>query len=241
LNQLSAQNTDNKKIIYLKGILHSLETGRPVPFAHIIDLNNRSITISDTSGQFSLTILKGDTLRFSSIGFDPYYFSLSDSTMNSEEYSTVFQLLTRDYDLGEVDVYRMRWAEFTFEFLNTETEANETGEKIKKLVFTDAIQKDLQDIKLSQTAGVLLAFDVPSWKTRSRAKVKEMEDHDQLQKLIEVKYNEKLVYAITGLKDKELRNFIDFCNLDPVYIINSTDYEIVNRIKSLYSSFKHQY
>ncbi len=234
----NAQKTDHKKIMFLTGTVRSIETNRPIAFAHVIDINNRSVTVTDTMGVFGLTILKGDTLRISSIGFDIYYFSLADSSVTEDEYSINIEMFVRSYNLSEVNIYRMRWAEFEFEFLNTELEENETGDKLNKTVFTDFFREELQHIKLSQSAGVLLAFDVPNWKSRSRAKVKKMEEEDEFQKLIDAKYNEKLVSKITGLNNTELVDFINFCRLDPIYIINTTDYEIVNRIKSLYHTYK---
>ncbi len=233
-----SQNKDYKKIVTLKGKIESLETLKAVAFAHIIDINNRSVTVSDTLGIFSLTVLKGDTLRISSIGFEPYLLSLADSVVEGDDFYVKIEMLTRSYNLSEIDVYRMRWAEFEFEFMNASVVSNETGEKIKQLVFNKELAEDLQHLKLSQSFGVLLAFDMPSWKSRSRNKVNQMEEEDNLQKLIDAKYNEELVSKITGLNGQALKSFINFCKLDPIYIINSTDYEIVSRVKSLYKSYR---
>ncbi len=237
INQLEAQQ-NLKKIIYIRGKIISSETRQSVAFAHVINLNSRMVTVSDTSGSFSMTILKGDTLRISSIGFTPYYLSLTDSVTNSDEYSVKIEILTKNYTLSEIDIYRLRWAEFEFEFLNTEVEKNETSEKLQKLVFTDILEQDLQHTKLAQSAGVLLAFDMPSWKSRSRQKVKKMEDKDKFQAIIEQKYNEEIVAKITGLEGNELQKFLDYCHLTPLYIINTSDYELITRIKSILNSYR---
>lgn len=231
---------DLKKIVYLQGKIVSELDNKSVAFAHVINISSRMVTVSDTSGEFSMTILKGDTLRISSIGFEPYYMSLIDSTVSGDDKQVTIVMKNRNYNLSEIDVYRLRWAEFEFEFLNTEVEKNETGDKLKKLVFTDILEQDLKHTKLAQSAGVLLAFDMPSWKSRSRKKVQKMEKKDELQALVEQKFNEEVVGQISGLKGNELKQFIDYCQLDPIYIINVSDYELLTRIKFLLKQYKNR-
>ncbi|MCB0502814.1 MAG: carboxypeptidase-like regulatory domain-containing protein, partial [Bacteroidetes bacterium] len=60
----------NDNLVQLSGIV--LQAGSdsiPIPYAHIVNLRNNRGTITDADGIFVFTTQKGDTIQFSSIGY----------------------------------------------------------------------------------------------------------------------------------------------------------------------------
>lgn len=66
----------------LKGVIIDSETNKPVPFVNIGVLDKNIGTVSDIKGKFSLTLKESETVRFSSIGYEPFAKSFSTDALN---------------------------------------------------------------------------------------------------------------------------------------------------------------
>lgn len=90
---LSAQGND-EDLIQFSGVLLSSDSLNPVPFAHVIIAKSRRGTISDYYGFFSFVARKGDTVRFTAVGYKSAFYFIPD-TLTTDRYSLI-QLMTRD-------------------------------------------------------------------------------------------------------------------------------------------------
>jgi iron complex outermembrane receptor protein len=61
---LTAQN------ITAKGKIHDVATGRPIESATVSAKGSRNGTTTDNTGQFSLSVPRGETLEISFVGFE---------------------------------------------------------------------------------------------------------------------------------------------------------------------------
>jgi len=91
-------------LIQFSGILVSNDSIEPVPYARIIDLNRRTGTVADAYGYFSFVAQKGDSIRFSSIGYKDSYFYISD-TLKQSKYSLIHIMEADTIYLKEAVVY----------------------------------------------------------------------------------------------------------------------------------------
>lgn len=89
----------------------------PIPYANILVVGKGRGTYSEFNGFFSLVVEKGDTIRFSAIGYETVNFAIKD-TLSDDRYSLV-QLMTRDdVNLPEAIVFPWPSREhFKLEFL----------------------------------------------------------------------------------------------------------------------------
>ncbi len=70
LISVSTTKAQNDTLIQLAGIIVEAENdSMPLPYAHVINANTNRGTISDAEGIFTITGYVGDTIEFSSIGF----------------------------------------------------------------------------------------------------------------------------------------------------------------------------
>lgn len=105
-------------LIQFTGVVVSNDSVNPVPFVHIIDLSRHSGTVSDYFGYFSFVAQKGDTIRFTSIGYKNSYFYIPD-TLTGNKYSLIHVMHTDTILLDEAKIYPWPSKEqFAKEFVN---------------------------------------------------------------------------------------------------------------------------
>jgi hypothetical protein len=122
LFQVSAKGQQNdqqksERLIQLTGRLFD-ELMHPLPYAHILVLNNYKGTITDNQGKFSFVTQENDTIMFSSVGFRRKNLIIPDTL--SEPFINLDIVLDRDtIMIGEVEIYPWKsYEEFKEAFLN---------------------------------------------------------------------------------------------------------------------------
>jgi hypothetical protein len=102
-NLAHGQKAD-QDLIQFSGIVISNDSLNPVPFASILIENNRRGTVSDIYGYFSFVAQKGDSVRFSAIGYRKARFVIPD-TLTTSRYSLIQILEVDTVMLREATVY----------------------------------------------------------------------------------------------------------------------------------------
>jgi hypothetical protein len=107
----------SEKLVQLTGRLFD-ELLQPLPYAHILILNNYKGTISDKQGKFTLVTQVYDTIMFSSVGYRRKNVFIPDTL--SEPFFNLEITLDRDtIMIGEVEIYPWKsYEEFKEAFLN---------------------------------------------------------------------------------------------------------------------------
>ncbi len=120
LQQVRAQNeTRRDSVIQLFGVVMTSDSLRAVPAASVIVMGKGRGTITNNDGVFSIVVLKGDHILFSSIGFkDKSIFIPRDLT---ETQYSVIQLLVSDTNYLPATILKPRPTREQFErdFANT--------------------------------------------------------------------------------------------------------------------------
>ncbi len=120
LQQVKAQNeTRRDSVIQLFGVVMTSDSLRAVPAASVIVMGKGRGTITNNDGVFSIVVLKGDHILFSSIGFkDKSIYIPKDLT---ETQYSVIQLLVSDTNYLPATILKPRPTREQFErdFANT--------------------------------------------------------------------------------------------------------------------------
>ena len=120
LQQVRAQNENRRdSVIQLFGVVMTSDSLRAVPAASVIVMGKGRGTITNNDGVFSIVVLKGDHILFSSIGFkDKSIFIPRDLT---ETQYSVIQLLVSDTNYLPATILKPRPTREQFErdFANT--------------------------------------------------------------------------------------------------------------------------
>jgi hypothetical protein len=100
----TAAQSDEFKLVQLSGVVVSEDSLEAVPFTTIRIKNSSHGTISDVYGYFSLVAAMGDTIQFSSIGYQSTEFEVPD-TLSGNRYSMIQILVSDTVLLKEYTVY----------------------------------------------------------------------------------------------------------------------------------------
>lgn len=116
----SQNKKDKINTVQITGITVSSDSLKPVPFANVLIKGNYTGTLSDHSGFYSIVAKTGDTLIFSSIGYQNMEYVIPD-TLDNKQYSLI-QIMDMDtVNLPEalIEVWPS-YEQFKQAFLSTE-------------------------------------------------------------------------------------------------------------------------
>jgi hypothetical protein len=122
----AAQNQPQRQdsVVQLYGVVMSADSLRGLDATSVIVEGTGRGTITNDQGVFSIVVLKGNTIRFSSIGFKDKTIKIPD-TLKGNQYS-VIQLMVNDTAYLPATILRPRpsRAQFERDFVNTNVPAD---------------------------------------------------------------------------------------------------------------------
>jgi hypothetical protein len=124
MNTLGAQSRQDS-VVQLYGVIMTADSLRGIPSVSVIVENKGRGTISNETGVFSIPVLKGDLIRFSSIGFKDQLISIPKDIVGNQ-YS-VIQLMVTDTNYLPATILKPRPSRSQFErdFVNADIPADQ--------------------------------------------------------------------------------------------------------------------
>lgn len=235
MSALQGQNKEKGREVIFRGRVTAESTDKPIAFATVVKTAYSVGTISDTLGYFALPLRIGELVKISAIGFIPEYVYVRDSMVRQGTYFKNIKLQTEYYKLAEINIYDIRWQEFKKTILEMEIPDNR-AEIINEWV-NSALSEDFVSGLRATTPGI--PINLRSKYDKQRILVAHLESDKERQR----KANRKVYYLAnryTGLKDKELMRFVNFCRFSTDYILSNNDYDITIRIKRIYQIYLRQ-
>lgn len=95
---------ENEDLIQFSGVAVTADSLLPVPFATVMIKNTSYGTTTDFYGYFSFVARKGDTLQFSSVGYQKSDYIIPD-TLQGNRYSLIHTMLRDTVNLETVNIY----------------------------------------------------------------------------------------------------------------------------------------
>jgi len=122
---LFAQNNQQDSVVQLYGIVMTADSLQAIPRASVIVEDKLRGTFTNDQGVFSIVVLKGDLIRFSSIGFKDREITIP-TNLQGNQYS-VIQLMVSDTAYLQATILRPRptRAQFERDFVNTDVPADQ--------------------------------------------------------------------------------------------------------------------
>jgi hypothetical protein len=235
-DKINAQNLspgENSKVNLIRGRVINTENN-PVVFAHVVNIHRNYATITDSTGYFKMPVMQKDTIRITAIGFYTRFIEITNQMLINDTLIQNFKLEKRTYDLPTVNIYELRWQVFKSEFMETKVEEDETAKRISNwmanLVPSDELRMIFQGAR-----GPGFSINYKSKSEKSKIKVAKME---RKYAIIAPKFNDKLITNLTGLQGKEIYKFLQYCNFSEEFLIQSTEYEIIEQILTRWEEYK---
>ncbi len=220
-------------IVMMHGQLRDVEDGKPLPYAHILNPRFGKATVSDTLGFFTIPMRKSDTLLITAIGYEDLYFTLP-SFWPANTYSGVLYVQEKVHNIEGVTVHGLgTYDQFKQKVLSLNLSDDKTLEMqsyYNKILTEEAIKYQ------AVTTGFSFSLRTPE--ERSLRKLQKVLAEQKIEDQINAKYNKAIVSRLTGLKGKELEDFMHYCQIPRDFILNSPEYDILARIKDAYDNYK---
>ncbi len=226
---------DTLSIVHFRVI--NANTREPVERAYVLNLSYNWGSISDLLGYSYLPIRFGDKLKISAIG----YYTEELVCVGQFKADSAFyeiRLKPRVYELNEVKITKFstydRFLRGVINLKIPKTREDKQLEVIEKYMFGVVKGMDLKSTP-PMASGISFGKD---WYSKQNEKLLEQLAKEKARRVIEGKFNPGLVQKLTGLRDKELYEFIGYLNFDDEFLLQATDYEIHQKIMEKYNAFK---
>ncbi len=240
---LKAQDNSSNISLSVEGFITNTE-GKSIEKIHIVDISGNRGTTSNLEGQFRIIAFPGDTIRFTGVGYIPYRYHVS-----TDRQSPVIPLhIVMKSDtimITGINIYP--WP------------ADAAALKAAILAMDDQTP-GIPDLKLNnpnyKAAGTLpgnppsyipgmanpgltytikgpitALYDAFSKEGKSRRKYEELVKADQKRVIAAQRYNADVVKLITHFTtDKEIQDFMLYCNLSVDFIISSSEYDLYKAV-----------
>jgi hypothetical protein len=233
-----AQQAGEDKV-QLSGYILNNEDSAPIPGVHVMNNRSRIGTISDEKGFFSMAMNRADTILFSAVGYQTHTLVL-DASARAASQLVQIKLSPRTYELQEVDVRAIPTEDnFKKDFLSLKLpdEPQLALPSVKGLKLAEGIYT-------IPTGGIAISgpfsflYNQFSQQAREIKRANIVFKSDARKKIYDSKFNAQIVGRVTGLKDKELEEFMKYCKLSESQALEANnDYEIVVAINDCYKSF----
>ncbi|MDA3879794.1 MAG: carboxypeptidase-like regulatory domain-containing protein [Prolixibacteraceae bacterium] len=217
-------------LVTIKGVVSDIESGEPIPYAHVINPRNHSGTITNADGFFSMTMLTEDTLVIRAIGFIEQDFNINEFPPK-ELYEVILKPVR--YLIGEVTV-------------------NEEYKLGKKLGLPQAkpldIPVELRGSDFNEKPPWYAAFVNPigvlyyhtgKEEKRKRETLKTIKNNEEWLKFSK-HHNLETIEELTGLKGIEADKFMLYCNINNKLPHFASQMEIEFQIMDLYFKYKSE-
>lgn len=236
---LPAKDMRIKRIVILLGLLSSafaqgqMLTGwvidqkeqMVIPQTHVINKTTMDGKLSDENGFFEIAIQLGDTIVFSNIAYQYYYFVYQDTNQPLQE--VLIEMKEQNYLLDEVSV-------FAYE-LTTNKPKEMTLQKPRVPNNDELRQQKPIQASISNPAEFL--YNLFGSKPRELRKLAALQKADAYRKKLEQSNNRTSVKQLTGLSEEELEAFMFYCKFAPVRIRTMNDYEYLKSLQRCYRQY----
>lgn len=206
---------------------------QPLSFATVTNLTTETGVISDEDGFFYLTFEREDTIRISSVGFEPALLYFGD-TAQANNYDLQIRMSEKTYELENVTVFAFKDEEsFKRAVLSLDI-----SEEDPEIVIPGSYEGPRRDPKASPLNPVSYVFERFSRRAKYERQARQAQQDYQHRKQLARKYNRDMVGEITGLTDGELDEFMIFCRFENDFVERSSQYDLILAINQCYDNFK---
>ncbi len=239
-----AQVNLSSKSVLVEGFI-SNSGGKYIENVHVVDISGNRGTTSNWEGQFRIIAFPGDTIRFTCVGYIPFRVHVPFERQTPVvPLHIVLQVDT--LQISGVNIYP--WPADARALKEALLAMEDQTPKVPDLKLNDPLYKasDLPtgsppSPNLPGMSNPGLTYSIPgpitalynafSKTAKSQRKFESLVNDDQKKIVAASRYNPQVIRQITSFRsDKEIQDFMLYCNLSVDFIISSTEYNLYKAI-----------
>ncbi len=228
----------------LRGTVYSASDSVRVPFATILNQTRSTGVSTNINGEFFLTVFSSDSIRVSAVGFENFWFSVSDKEKQSQ--SIYLTTSVQQIDTIVVRAFPPK-ALFKQEFMGLELpDENAINLHLPEDIMSLNLPAEASDIPVRAPnellpGGMLVIPIFSGFRTKVEKEEEVLNVKKKVLEEIDRKYNNEFIRSLTGIKEEEKIVALKiFCNFSNEFILNNTPYDLAAAIVDCYKEFEKQ-
>ena len=213
---------------YVIGTVVDQMTRKAVDRATVVNQRTRQRARTNATGRFFLTVQPGDSLILASQLHARIGIRYDGSANPTIAARALPPMPYRVIDLAEVTVTAKRYEEVKREIEQILAEPTASRKVTGEQAFD----------RLADGAGVTLLYEMFGKRPKSDRKAYVIMQQDRRHALAFERFR-LLVDQATDLKSDEVDRFTDFCDLDDEFLLQATDYDLINTIQQLRNRYRN--
>lgn len=248
-----AQVAETRPVISVEGFITNIQ-GKYIENVHVVNVTGRRGTTSNWQGQFYINAYPGDTIRATCVGYIPFKYHLP---INGPSPVIPMHIILQvdTLQISGVEIYP--WPSDAEALKKAVLAMDDQTPKIPDLKLNDpkfygvplpggAVQPPPSTpglanpgLTITVPGPITALYDAFSKEGKSKRTYEALELQDQKKVIAARRYNAKVVQQITSFKtDKEIQDFMLYCNLSVDFIVSSTEYELYKAIHECLLAYK---
>ena len=209
----------------LSGWVVDSEDSTTIPFVHVINKSTLKGTVTDDNGYFKLKISFGDTVVFSNISYQYFYFVYRDSSSALRD--VIIEMKEQNYLLHEVSIFSYRL-----------TSNEDKPMKLEKPLLPSMEEtSDGRIIRAGPSNPAEFLYNLFGSKPRQLRMLAKLKAEDAYRQKLKENNNRESVVTLTGLSRQELEAFMFYCKYSRVRMKTMNDYEFLRSVQSCYAQY----
>lgn len=235
------KSIQDEQKVHIKGQILAASDMKIIEQAHIVIPADKTGTVSDFMGNFSISVERGKIVVVTSLGFeaDTIY---TDKLAKFNHLN--FMLEEKSIELPDVEIYPFpyEYAYFKEHFLDMQIEGIDYHIDLE----LPSTKRGLSKIQAPNT-GFGIAFTSPiTWlynmfskKVKSQKEYLRLIKEDAYRAKLAEKYNSELVAKLTGLEDEsQIEALMEYCDLPDPFVEFNDMYNILEAVQTCWNEFK---
>lgn len=233
-------NVQEAETVDLKGQIVNGFDKKPLPGAHIYNMNTVRGTISNNDGTFSIATKVNDTIFLSHLGFQSIKIKITNDLLKGNELEValfekaenIAEVIVKSTDLIgvlEIDAKNIPKDKFTRIHINGLPQTYEVGRPTQK-TYSSPVDALFHPIDF--------VYNLFGKKPKQLKRLKQLKKDNEIRDMLDAKVNREIMLEYLELSRKELDELLGECNYSNYFIRKASDIQVIEAVLECYENHK---
>jgi len=230
------------KQVWLHGKVVNQLDSMPIPLSQLASYKKIHLFAADTVGEFKVILSQSDSIKVIALGFEPRVFHLDSLNIDPDQV-VLLPLQRATYKIQQVDInFYKAYNDYTThlkEQRSKQMEMNlgmELGRAREIPAAIQPVYKRKPPVYMALVQPLSFIHYHTSKTEKQKVKMLKLMKDEKKRRLLSV----ELVKEVSGLNEKELEQFIVYCNANIKFNKRDTEISIKYKVIDLYEEYKKE-